>query len=80
MGSRKSLSSKRGSDMEASAESTANQDPSNSNEQPNEAPNKVTTALVIASVLLSMFLVALDRTIVSTVRIPIPLFLSSYTV
>ncbi|KAK4234362.1 major facilitator superfamily domain-containing protein [Achaetomium macrosporum] len=66
LGSGESFSSKQVGDMEKSAETAAKESPSTSNEQSNEAPNKVTTALVICSVLLSMFLVALDRTIVST--------------
>jgi hypothetical protein len=49
-------------DLEANAKETSKPEG-----QPNE-PNKATMALVLTSVLLAMFLVALDRTIISTVR------------
>ncbi|KAK4154911.1 major facilitator superfamily domain-containing protein [Chaetomidium leptoderma] len=65
---KKSLNSGHASDLEASgdSEAAAEKPPTSEPEaQPNEA-SKATKIILISSVLLSMFLVALDRTIIST--------------
>lgn len=80
--SKESSEPKPTSDVEATREieAAAQQPPSNAAKQDEPQSSKATTALVLVSVLLSMFLVGLDRTIISTVRtLPrfYPIFLSS---